>query len=91
MAGGTITAARIAYGGMAGTPKRALKTEAALIGQPFALPSFTRAAAALRDDFAPLSDMRASADYRLLAAQNMVIRYFHDLSGTLVNVLQVAP
>ncbi len=87
---GRITAVRIAFGGMAGIPKRAAATEAALTGQPFAPESFERARIALAQDFTPLSDMRASAEYRLLAAQNMVLRYFHDLNGTPVNVLEVS-
>ena len=86
---GTITAARIAFGGMAGIPKRAVAMEAALIGQPFTLASFAAAKAACAQDFTPLSDMRASAAYRLETAGNMAIRYFHDLSGTAANVLEV--
>jgi xanthine dehydrogenase small subunit len=35
--------------------------------------------------------MRASAGYRLAAAGNMLLRYFHDLKGTPVSVLEVAP
>ena len=87
---GTITAARLAFGGMAGTPKRAMATETSLIGQPFSLASMDAAKTVLATDFAPLSDMRASAAYRLLAAQNMLTRYFHDLSGDATDVLQVA-
>ena len=88
---GLITSARLAFGGMAGTPKRALATESSLVGQPFILSSFDAAKVALASDFAPLSDMRASAAYRLLAAQNMLTRYFHDLSGDATDVLRVAP
>ena len=43
----------------------------------------------MAQDFTPLSDMRASAAYRLKAAQNMMLRYVHDLNGTLVSVLEV--
>ena len=42
-------------------------------------------------DFTPLTDMRASAAYRLTTAANMLIRYFHDLAGVPVDVLEVAP
>ena len=86
---GIITAARIAFGGMAGIPKRASAMEAALVGQPFALAAFEAAKAAASQDFTPLTDMRASAAYRLEAAGNMAIRYFHDLSGTAADVLEV--
>ena len=88
---GLITSVRLAFGGMAGTPKRAMATESSLIGQPFILSSFDAAKTALASDFAPLSDMRASAAYRLLAAQNMLTRYFHDLSGDATDVLAVTP
>ena len=89
VAAGRISAARIAFGGMAATPKRATATEAALIGQPFAATSFDAAKDAMAQDYTPLSDMRASAAYRLIAAQNMLTRYFHDMNGAAVNVLEV--
>jgi xanthine dehydrogenase small subunit len=84
-----VTAARIAFGGMAGVPKRALGAEAALVGQPFSLARMAVAAEALAGDFTPMSDMRASAAYRLKAAQNMLLRYGHDLAGDAVSVLGV--
>ncbi|MCF8485916.1 MAG: xanthine dehydrogenase small subunit [Rhodobacteraceae bacterium] len=86
---GVVTAARIAFGGMAGVPKRASRVEAALIGQPFTLASASQCAPLMAQDFAPMTDMRASAAYRLTTAQNMLIRYFHDLAGTPVSVLEV--
>ena len=88
---GTITAARIAFGGMAGIPKRAGATEAALRDQPWTLATAKAAAAAMTRDFTPLSDMRASAAYRMATAQNLMLRYFHDLAGTPVSVLEVTP
>jgi xanthine dehydrogenase small subunit len=89
--GGTVRDARIAFGGMAGIPKRAVSAEAALVGRPWTLESVKAAQAAIRKDFTPLSDMRASAAYRLETAGNMLLRYFHDLSGRPVSVLEVAP
>lgn len=86
LADGVVTAARLAFGGMAGTPKRAAGAEAALLGQAFDPGRVQAAAAAMAGDFQPLSDMRGSADYRMRAAQNMLLRYFHDLAGTAVNV-----
>jgi xanthine dehydrogenase small subunit len=76
---------------MAGIPKRASRVEAALIGQPFTLQTAQAAADAMAGDFTPMTDMRASAAYRLTTAQNLLIRYVHDLSGTPVNVLEVQP
>ena len=89
--GGRVTAARIAFGGMAGIPKRASKAEAALSGQPWDEPAIRAAVAAMAEDFTPLSDMRASSAYRLQAAQNMLMRYAHDLAGRQTHVLEVAP
>ncbi len=79
---GIITAARLAFGGMAATPKRATRTEAALIGQPFAETSLRHATDALPQDFTPLSDMRASAGYRMRVAQNLLHRFWLDTQGT---------
>ncbi len=87
--GGLVSAARIAFGGMAGTPKRARAAEAALLGQPWEEATVRAAMAAMAADFTPLSDMRASAAYRMRAAQNMALRYFHDLAGVPVSVLEV--
>ena len=86
---GKVTAARIAFGGMAGIPKRAAAVESALIGQPWTMAAITAATAAFATDFQPLTDMRASSTYRLTTAQNLLTRYFHDLNGTPVNVLEV--
>lgn len=73
---GVISQARLAFGGMAATPKRAEAAEAALVGQPFAEASFEAAAVALANDFSPLTDWRASADYRLKVAQNLLRRFW---------------
>jgi xanthine dehydrogenase small subunit len=89
--GGVVTTARIAVGGMAGVPKRAAAAEAALVGQPWTEAMVKAAAEAMAGDFTPLSDMRASAGYRLLTAQNLLRRYFHDLNGAAVSVLEVSP
>ena len=77
---GTIADARICFGGMAGTPKRATGAEAALTGQPFARETFEAAARAVADDFQPLSDWRASADYRRTVAANLFRRFWLEQS-----------
>ncbi|MDO6413961.1 xanthine dehydrogenase small subunit [Sphingomonas sp. BIUV-7] len=71
---GVVRTARLAFGGMAGIPKRAAAAEAALVGQAWSEAVVEAAALALAQDFTPLSDMRASAAYRLLAAQNLIRR-----------------
>lgn len=73
---GLVSAIRIAYGGMAAVPKRATATEAALLGQIWTEETVQRAMTALEDDFAPLSDMRASAAYRLLVGRNLLLKFY---------------
>ena len=79
--GTTITDARVAFGGMAATPKRATHAEAALRGKPFAAETFEAAARAVADDFQPLSDWRASAAYRQQLAANFFRRFWLEQSG----------
>jgi len=73
---GRITDARIAFGGMAATPKRAAKTEAALVGAEWSEATLLNAAAGLRDDFSPLTDWRASSEYRLQVSKNLFRRFW---------------
>jgi xanthine dehydrogenase small subunit len=87
---GVVHSARIAFGGMAGVPKRAAHVEAALMGQPWTPATVTLAQAAFEQDFIPMSDMRASDAYRLDCARNMLLRYFADLAGEAVSVLEVS-
>ncbi|MGY6568737.1 MAG: xanthine dehydrogenase small subunit [Salinarimonas sp.] len=80
--GRRISAARIAYGGMAATPKRAGAAEAALIGADLDDPSSWQAACeALCRDYTPLSDHRASAGYRARVARNLLIKALHEIGG----------
>ncbi len=76
--GANVTEARIAFGGMAATPKRAAATEALLIGKAWNEATVAAAMAALAQDYAPLSDMRASSSYRMQAAQNLLRRYWFE-------------
>jgi xanthine dehydrogenase small subunit len=61
---------------MSAIPARAKHAEATLVGRPFSDASFAAAAAALGDDFAPMTDMRAGAGYRLQGAQNLLRRFY---------------
>lgn len=67
--------ARIAYGGMAATPKRARAMEEALIGRKLDDETVEQAMKACMKDFTPISDMRASADYRMMVARNLMKRF----------------
>ncbi|PKL99442.1 MAG: xanthine dehydrogenase small subunit [Gammaproteobacteria bacterium HGW-Gammaproteobacteria-9] len=73
---GLIDDARVAFGGMAAIPKRAAACEAALVSEPFTIETAERACEALANDFTPLSDFRASREYRLLVAQNLLRKCF---------------
>jgi xanthine dehydrogenase small subunit len=79
---GTVASIRIAYGGMAATPKRAKAVEAALLGKPWTEATVEAALPAYDLDFTPLTDMRATAAYRQLAAKNLLRRFFAETSGT---------
>ena len=87
--GSKITSARIAFGGMAGTPKRATAVEAALIGKDWSETTVRAAMKLFASDYTPMSDMRASAAYRLRTAENMLLRYFNERSGVAASVLEV--
>jgi xanthine dehydrogenase small subunit len=89
--GNAIRAARIAYGGMAETPRRAAAAEAALNGKPFAEAAIRSAMTALEKDFTPLTDMRASARYRMDAAKNLLLKAYLEISGAgATRVLEIA-
>ena len=81
---GAVVSARISFGGMAATPARASACEAALIGQPWSLDTAIAAGTALQDDFTPITDFRASRDYRARVAGNLLQRLYlettqHDM------------
>lgn len=73
---GTIVDARVCYGGMAEIPKRAINCETALLGRDWKQASIDLAMQALSEDFAPISDMRASAQYRMQVAKNLLQRFY---------------
>jgi xanthine dehydrogenase small subunit len=89
--GGKVACCSIAYGGMAATPKRATHVEAALLGKPWTKETISAALSAFAIDFAPMSDMRASKEYRLKAAQNMLQRYFLEDTENTPRVLETTP
>src|SRR5690606_12060570 len=74
--GDTVEQVRIAFGGMAATPARAKNAEAALRGKRWSLENVEEAMQALSQDYQPLSDMRASSDYRSLSAANLLKRFY---------------
>ncbi|MDC7789074.1 xanthine dehydrogenase small subunit [Rhodoplanes sp. TEM] len=90
--GDRIAAARIAFGGMAGVPKRAAAVEAALADAPLADPATWRGAAdKIGDDFTPLTDQRGTAAYRLQAAKSIVIKALAEIAGVPDATTRVRP
>lgn len=86
---GVITAARVAVGGMAATPRRAAGCEAALVGQPLSEATIAAAAEALKGDFSPLTDVRGSSAYRIEVASALLWRLWHRERGVATSVLDV--
>jgi xanthine dehydrogenase small subunit len=78
---GRVVDVRIAYGGMAAIPKRVRKCEQALRGRPLTEATVAQAREALTRELAPISDMRASAAYRLLAAQNLLTKFYLETNA----------
>jgi xanthine dehydrogenase small subunit len=79
---GRALEARVAYGGMAATPKRAPATERALAGREWTEATVRAAMTALGDDFTPLTDMRATGAYRKSVARNLLYKFWLETSGT---------
>jgi xanthine dehydrogenase small subunit len=75
---GVVRNARIAYGGMAATSRRAAQAEAAVNGQPWNEATMRAGMEALARDYTPLTDMRASANYRMRTAQNLLRRFWME-------------
>ncbi|MDB5889555.1 MAG: xdhA [Polaromonas sp.] len=78
---GIVQAASLGAGGVAGTPVRAVKTEAAFVGQPWTAHTVQRAMAVLRAEFSPISDIRASSAYRVQVLGNLLQRYWLESHG----------
>ncbi|MGZ9723515.1 xanthine dehydrogenase small subunit [Rhizobium miluonense] len=78
---GTVAEVRIAYGGMAATPKRAFAVEKALLGQPWNEQTVEVAMEKYAEDYSPLTDMRATAEYRALAAKNLLLRFYLETTS----------
>jgi xanthine dehydrogenase small subunit len=87
---GRIRKARIAFGGMAGVPKRAKVVEAKLVGLSLTDSSrWQSAASAVSEDFTPLTDLRASAEYRRCVASNLVIKALAEIGGLSSNITRI--
>jgi xanthine dehydrogenase small subunit len=71
-----VTKARLAFGGVAATPVRALETEKNLIGQTWNRVTLEKAKKVLALEFKPISDARASASYRSRIIPNLLEKFW---------------
>jgi xanthine dehydrogenase small subunit len=78
---GLVEEIRIAFGGMAAVPKRATHVEDMLKGQPWSWGVVSAVRDAFDADFQPLTDWRATAEYRSLTAKNLLTRFFLETAG----------
>ncbi|SFB46241.1 xanthine dehydrogenase small subunit [Rhizobium sp. NFR07] len=78
---GLVETIRIAFGGMAATPKRAASVEEALTGRPWTWSVISAVRDAFDDDYQPLTDWRATSEYRRLTAKNLLTRFFLETAG----------
>ncbi len=78
---GIVVRASVGVGGVAATPVRARQTEAVLTGQAWTQTLVATAMTTLRSEFAPISDMRASSDYRRLVLGNLLQRFWLESQG----------
>jgi xanthine dehydrogenase small subunit len=90
--GDRVKSARLGFGGMAAVPARAKNAEAALLGEEWCAETVEAAVTALNEDFQPLSDLRASKEYRLLAAGQLLRRFYREsLGDTTLSLRTLAP
>ncbi len=79
---GRVAEMRIAYGGMAATPKRAFAVEKSLLGKPWNEAAVEGAMERYAEDYTPLTDMRATAEYRALTAKNLLLRFYLETTSS---------
>lgn len=79
--GNQIIQARLAYGGVAATPIRAIAVEDMLVGRSWDLATVQTVKPALREAFTPLTDLRGSAEYRQRLVANLFEKFFVEMSG----------
>ena len=75
-----ILKANVAYGGMSEIPKRASIIEKALTNSVFSEDTFSKAKNLIDKDFSPIDDMRASKNYRIDVAKNLMMKFFFEVS-----------
>ncbi|MDK2973434.1 MAG: xanthine dehydrogenase small subunit [Candidatus Sumerlaeota bacterium] len=79
--GSTVASARIAYGGVGPVVLRLPQTEAFLAGKPFTEETMRAAGRTARGEITPITDVRGSAAYRSQLAENILVRFYHDVAA----------
>ncbi|WP_420546988.1 xanthine dehydrogenase small subunit [Curvivirga sp.] len=79
---GIVKDIRICFGGMAGTPARSKKAETALIGQNWSEENVEKAMQMMEGDYTPMTDMRATADYRMMVAKNLLMKFYLETTDS---------
>jgi xanthine dehydrogenase iron-sulfur cluster and FAD-binding subunit A len=85
-----ILHARLAYGGVAATPVRAIAVEEMLIGKSWNRATVQQAKSSLRNTFTPLTDLRGSAEYRQLLVANLFEKFFVEMADAMSDVAEVS-
>jgi xanthine dehydrogenase small subunit len=78
---GHIEEIRIAYGGVGPVVLRLPRTEAFLAGREIAPETFAQAGTIARDEITPISDVRGTRDFRLLLAETVMQKFYHEIAG----------
>jgi xanthine dehydrogenase small subunit len=73
---GIVAGIKLAFGGMAATPMRAMKTEKYLEGKAWTRETIEEAMSMLAGEFTPLSDARAGAEFRKTVAANLLLKFY---------------
>ena len=79
---GTIMKASVALGGVGPTVIRASSCESVLIGAPFSIDVMRAAGVAAREEIRPITDVRGSDRYRGQLAENVFVKWFHELCNS---------
>ena len=88
---GRVETCRIAFGGMAATPLRASSVEQALLGSEWNEATIENALASFENDYTPLGDWRASAEYRMSVAKNLLRRFYLETTGEVAQLSRSHP
>jgi xanthine dehydrogenase small subunit len=75
---GTLTEARLYYGGMAAKTARAAEAETFLLGKKWTEANVRKASRIIGKEFTPISDARSSAEGRKLLSENLLIKFWED-------------